>query len=78
MDKIKRYRTAQSITFEDFFNLVTDTGRCEYCDSYEECKEAMGEDNIEAISGNVCSAFDNSIENIKRFYLLDKCVPIGT
>ncbi len=78
MDKIRRYRTAQSITFEDFFNLVTDTGRCEYCDSYEECKEAMGEDNIEAISGNGCSAFDNSIENIKRFYLLDKCVPIGT
>jgi hypothetical protein len=38
----------------------------------------MGEENIEAISGNGCSAFDNSVENIKRFYLLEKCVSVGT
>ena len=74
MDKIKRFRDIQTITFDDFFNIVTDTGICKYCDSYEECLEAMGEDNINAISGNGCSAFDNSVDNIKKFYLIDKCI----
>lgn len=73
MDKIKRYRTVQTVSFEDFFNIVTDTGRCEYCDSYADCVEAMGKENVEAISGNGCSAFDNSIENIKKFYLVKMC-----
>ena len=73
MDKIQRYRTTQTVSFEDFFNEVTDSGICEYCDSFKECIEAMGEDNIKVISGNGCSAFDNSIENIKKFYLVEMC-----
>ena len=73
MDKIIRYRTAQTVSFEDFFNIVTDTGKCEYCNSYNDCLEVMGLDNLQAISGNGCSAFDNSIENIKKFYLLEMC-----
>lgn len=78
MDKIQRYRAVQTVSFEDFFNIVTDTGVCKYCDSYEECREAMGDENLECISGNGCSAFDTSVENIKKFYLLEKCIPIGT
>lgn len=78
MDKIKRFRAAQTVSFEEFFNIATDTGICKYCDSYDECCEAMGLDNIEAISGNGCSAFDTSVENLKKFYLLEKCVPVGT
>lgn len=78
MEKIKQYRTVQKVSFEDFFNIVTDTGICKYCDSFAECMEAMGEDNMEAISGNGCSAFDNSVDNLKKYFLLEQCVKIGT
>jgi hypothetical protein len=78
MEKIKRYRAVQTVSFEDFFNMVTDKGICEFCDSYNDCVEAMGTENIEAISGNGCSAFDTSVENIKKAYLLQKCATIGT
>jgi len=78
MEKIKRYRDTQTISFEDFFNMVTDNGICEYCDSYNYCLEAMGEESIEAVSGNGCGGFDTSIENIKKAYLLQKCATIGT
>lgn len=71
--KLKRFRETQTISFEEFFNNVTDNGICEYCDSYEECAEAMGIENINSISGNGCSAFDSSVENIKKGFLLDKC-----
>lgn len=77
MDKIKRYRQIQKQSFDEFFNQVTDSGICMYCDSYQECLEAMGADNIECISGNGCSAFDTSVENIKKAFLLEMCV-IGT
>lgn len=77
-NKINRYREVQSISFEEFFNTVTDTAVCEYCDSYEECKDYMGEDNMEVISGYGCSAFDSSVEKIKNHFLLEKCIPIGT
>lgn len=73
MEKINRYKPTQNHSFEEFFNLVTDIGICECCQSYEECKELMGEDNIKSISGNGCSAFDNSIDNIKKIYLLKEC-----
>jgi len=78
MDKIIRYKPTQKQSFEDFFNIVTDTGICKYCLGYEECKDIMGEDNIQAITGNGCSAFDNSVENIKQIYLLEQCIPKGT
>jgi hypothetical protein len=78
MDKIKRFRNAQTQSFEDFFNFVTDRGICEYCDSYQDCKEAMGEENLEYLSGNGCGAFDTSVERIKKAFLLEKCIPIGT
>ena len=78
MDKIKRFRNAQTISFEEFFNFVTDRGICEYCDAYEECMEVMGKENIECLSGNGCGAFDTSVEKIKKAFLLEKCVPIGT
>ena len=78
MDKIKRYRPTQVQSFEDFFNTVTDLGLCQYCDSYNECEEAMGKDNMEAISGNGCRGFDASIDALKKHFLLDKCATIGT
>jgi hypothetical protein len=78
MDKIKRFRNAQTQSFEDFFNLIIDKGVCEYCDSYQECMEIMGQENIEYISGNGCNAFDTSVDRIKKAFLLEKCVPIGT
>ena len=78
MNKIQRYRPTQAITFEDFFNTVTDNGICKYCSGYQECLEAMGEENVQSISGYGCSAFDNTVENIKQFYLIEYCVPIGT
>ena len=78
MEKIKRYRNAQKQSFDEFFNFVTDSGICQYCDNYQECVEAMGIDNIECISGNGCSAFDTSVDNIKNIYLLEKCVPINS
>jgi hypothetical protein len=78
MDKIKRFRNAQTISFEEFFNYVTDKGICEYCDDYEECLEAMGEENIQYMSGNGCGAFDSSVDNIKKHFLLEKCIQIGT
>ena len=73
MDKIQRFRLTQKQTFEDFFNFVTDSGLCKYCDSYEDCCEAMGQENVDSVSGNGCSAFDNSVENIKKFYLVEQC-----
>ena len=78
MDKIIQYRPTQKQTFEDFFNIVTDTGICQYCLGYEECKDVMGEDNILAMTGNGCSAFDNSVDNLKQIYLLEQCTPKGT
>ena len=78
MEKIKQYRAVQTVSFEDFFNIVTDTGICKYCNSFNECCEAMGENNIEAISGNGCSAFDNSVDNLKKYFLLEQCVNKGT
>jgi GTP cyclohydrolase III len=77
-NKINRYREVQSTSFEEFFNAVTDTGVCECCDNYEECVQYIGQDNIVTVSGNGCSGFDSSIENIKKHFLLEKCVPIGT
>lgn len=73
MDKIIRYKPIQKQSFEDFFNIVIDTGVCEYCTNYDECVETMGADNLQAISGNGCSAFDNTMENIKNIYLLKEC-----
>ena len=78
MDKINRFRLTQSQSFEDFFSDVTDAGICEYCDSYNECLEVIGKENMECVSGNGCSAFDTSIERIKKAFLIDKCVQIGT
>lgn len=78
MDKINRYRETQKQTFDEFFNTVTDLGICQYCDSYQECAEVMGADNIEAISGNGCSAFDTSVDKIKKLYLTKMCLTIGT
>lgn len=78
MEKICRYRTAQKQTFEEFFNKITDSGICEYCDSYEECMEIMGADNIDMISGNGCSAFDSSVDKIKKRFLVEQCTKIGT
>ena len=77
MDKIKRYRNKQEQSFEDFFNIVTDTGICEFCDSYNECLEYIGLDNLSCISGNGCSAFDTSVEKLKKQYLLKYC-KVGT
>jgi len=71
--KIKRFRETQTISFDDFFNDIIDNGICEYCNSYEECSEAMGKDNVELISGNGCSAFDNSVDNLRKIFLLTKC-----
>ena len=73
MDKIHRYRNTQEISFDDFVNDVIDKGVCKYCNSYEECLEAMGGNNMESISGNGCAGFDNSVEEIKKIYLIDKC-----
>ena len=78
MDKIKRYRPTQIQSFEDFFNIVTDLGLCQYCDSYDECMEVMGKDNIETISGQGCGAFDASVDSLKKYFLLDKCATVGT
>ena len=78
MDKIKRFRNTQTQTFDEFFNQITDTGVCEYCDSYDECLEAMGHESIECISGNGCHAFDTSLERIKKAFLLEKCAVKGT
>ena len=72
--KIKRFREVQSTSFEDFFNKVTDSGLCEYCDSYTECVEYMGAENVESMSGNGCSAFDASVDSLKKHFLLDKCI----
>ena len=74
MDKIKRFRNTQIISFDDFLNIVIDTGICKYCSLYEECLEAIGEDNIDTISGNGCSAFDNSVDEIKKIYLVEQCL----
>lgn len=76
--KIKRFRETQETTFEDFFNKVTDEGICRYCESYQDCMEAMGADNIEAISGNGCGGFDASVDDLKKAFLLEKCVLVGT
>ena len=78
MEKIKRYRPIQSMSFETFFNMVTDKGICKYCSTYGECLDIMGEDNLEALSGNGCGAFDNTVENIKKIYLIEECQHIGT
>lgn len=74
MERIIQFRPIQKMSFDEFFNLVTDTAPCQYCDSYEECAEVMGYDNIDSISGNGCAAFDNTVENLKKFYLLEQCV----
>ena len=74
MDKIKRFRNIQTVSFDDFLNVVVDTGICKCCESYEECLEMMGESNMEAISGNGCSAFDNTVDNIKKIYLVEQCI----
>jgi len=78
MEKIIRFRESQKISFEEFFNTVTDAGICKYCSSYDECVEYIGEENMDCMTGNGCSGFDNSIENLRRFYLIDKCIPVGT
>ena len=78
MEKIKEKRDIQSMAFDDFFNLVTDKCFCEYCDSFEDCCDAIGYDNIQALSGRGCKAFDASVEDIKKYYLIEKCIPIGT
>lgn len=72
--KIKRFREVQTTSFEDFFNKITDTGVCEYCDSYDECLEYMGKENIDCISGNGCSSFDTSVDKLKKHFLLEKCI----
>ena len=78
--KIKRFREVQLVSFEDFFDKATDSGICEYCDSYNECIDYMGYENVVAISGNGCSAFDCSVEQLKKHFLLEKCVrrPVET
>ena len=73
MEKIKRYRNTQKQTFESFFEEVTDSGICKYCSSFNDCLTVLGEESIDSISGNGCSAFDNSIEEIKKFYLIEMC-----
>ena len=72
--KIKRYREVQLVSFEEFFDKATDSGICQYCDSYNECIDYMGYENVESISGNGCSAFDCSVEALKKHFLLEKCV----
>lgn len=71
MDKINRYRYVQKQSFDEFFNFITDSGICKYCDNYNDCLEAMGTDNLEYMSGNGCSAFDTSIDNIKKAFLIE-------
>ena len=78
MEKIKRYRETQKVSFEDFFNLVTDTGVCKCCKYLNYCIEMMGEDNVEALSGYGCREFDNSVDKLKNFFLIEQCVKIGT
>ena len=38
----------------------------------------MGEDNVEALSGYGCREFDNSVDKLKNFFLIEQCVKIGT
>ena len=78
MDKINRFRTTQVQSFEDFFNDITDKGICKYCDSYKDCMEYMGEENMESMSGNGCGGFDASIEDIKKHFLLEQCAVMKT
>lgn len=74
--KIKRYREIQSMTFDDYLNVIVDNALCPYCTEYKECLECMGEDNIQAISGCGCSAFDASVEELEKHFLLEKCIKI--
>lgn len=73
MDKLQIQRPTQEITLEEFIEGVTDKGICQYCTSYQECMEYMGEENVEVMSGNGCGAFDNTVDKLKEFYLLEKC-----
>lgn len=76
--KIKKLRETQTTSFEDFFSYVIDNSICNYCENFKECQQIIGEEVIEMVSGKGCDKFDNSIENIKNFFLKEKCAYIGT
>ena len=78
MERLITSRDTQTISIDDYINEIIDGGVCKYCDYYDFCSEYVGEDNIQEISGCGCSAFDAPIEKLKKCYLIEKCIPIGT
>ena len=77
MEKIIRFRNTQPLTLDDFIEDVLNKPSCKFCQYLEDCSENMGEDVLEAIGDSGCTAFDNSIENLKSIYLRKYCT-IGT
>lgn len=77
MEKIIRFRNTQPLTLDDFIEDVLNKPSCKFCQYIEDCSENMGADVLEVIGDSGCTAFDNSIENLKSIYLRKYCT-IGT
>lgn len=74
MDKINRFRKTQTLTPDSFIDNVLEHPSCRYCQYYEDCKEAIGEDNMEYDIGLYgCTAFDNSVEALEKIYKKEYC-----
>ena len=67
MERIIRYRNTQTVTLDDFIELVLNKPNCSYCQYYQECSENVGCDMCE-IMDEACSSFDNSIIELKKLY----------
>ena len=78
MEKIIRFRTTQPLTLDDFIDKVLNNPSCLYCQYLNDCVEYMGDDIIDVIGINGCSAFDNTVEGLKNIYLKKYCMKTTT
>lgn len=78
MDKIIRFRNTQPLTLDDFIDEVLDKPSCTYCQYIDDCIESMGDDILDVIGHNGCTAFDNTVEGLTKIYLLKYCTTKST
>ena len=77
MERIFRFRRTQPLTLDDFIDEVLDAPKCKYCLYLADCTENMGEDVVEAL-GTGCTAFDFSLDDLKKKYIKEYVTSIGT